>query len=91
MKKQITRVSLSQNAKMMAAIYLVTSVPLAAIFALTAALSGRAGEALLILFVVPLVYSGLGYLGTLFAAWFYNVVAKRVGGFEFTTAEVKHG
>jgi hypothetical protein len=29
-----------------------------------------------------------GFVFTLFGAWVYNVIAARIGGFEFTTAEV---
>jgi len=39
-------------------------------------------------FIVPLLYAMGAYLGTAISAWIYNFVAKRVGGFEFTTAEV---
>ena len=40
------------------------------------------------LVVFPVVYAGTAFLGTLIATWFYNVVAARVGGFEFTTKKV---
>lgn len=91
MKKQITSVSLSQNAKMMAALYLVMSIPMAAVFALFVVNTGQAVGAIATLVIFPLVYCAVAYVGMLLAAWFYNLVAKRVGGFEFTTAEVKQG
>jgi hypothetical protein len=91
MKKQITSVSLSQNAKMMAALYLAMSVPMAAVFALFIANTGQSGQAVAALVIFPLVYGAVAYVGTLLGAWFYNLVAKRVGGFEFTTAEVSNG
>lgn len=91
MKKQITSVSLGQNAKMAAALYVVISLPIMLVFAAILAISGQAGQALVVLVATPVVYAGVAALGTLIGGWLYNVVAARVGGFEFTTAEVKAG
>jgi hypothetical protein len=87
MKKQILQVSPFQSAKVMAFIYLVTSVPIALLMAIPAML-GSASVSLSILILMPLLYMLFGFLGTLLAAWIYNVVAARVGGVEFMTAEV---
>jgi hypothetical protein len=35
--------------------------------------------------VFPLVYACLGFVGSLIAAWLYNIVAGMVGGIEFET------
>ncbi|MFC4929778.1 hypothetical protein [Massilia sp. GCM10023247] len=88
MKKQISCVSLSQNAKMVAALYLAVSLPIVALFAIFFAVSGQAMMAGAVLVVFPVVYAGTAFLGTLVGAWFYNLVAARVGGFEFTTKEI---
>jgi hypothetical protein len=32
--------------------------------------------------VLPIFYGGLGFVGTLIAAWLYNVIAGVVGGIE---------
>ena len=40
------------------------------------------------LVVVPLAYALLSYLGGLLCAWISNLVAGRIGGFEYTTAEI---
>jgi len=79
---------LSQNAKMLAALYLAMSLPIVAVFAVFFALSGQVVSAVAVLVVFPAVYAGTAFIGTLIAAWFYNAVAARVGGFEFTTKEV---
>ncbi len=71
----------------MAFIYLLTSIPIVLVMAVVASL-GSAGASLSILILMPLLYMGGGFLGTLLAAWIYNLVAARVGGFEFMTAEV---
>jgi hypothetical protein len=87
MKKQIVQVSPFQSAKVMAFIYLVTSVPIALLMAIPAML-GSTSVSLTILILMPLLYMLFGFLGTLLAAWIYNVVAARVGGVEFMTSEV---
>jgi len=87
MRKQILRVSVVQTAKVMAAIYVVTSLPFVAIMALGFAtqLPG-VGAGMLVLF--PLLYGVGAFLGSIIAAFIYNLVAARIGGIEFTTAEV---
>jgi hypothetical protein len=87
MKKQILQVSPFQSAKVMAFIYLVTAIPIALLMAIPAML-GSASVSLVILILMPILYMGAGFLGTLLGAWIYNLVAARVGGLEFTTAEV---
>lgn len=89
MKKQIQRVSPMQNAKMMAALYLVMSLPVLAILGAFAAATGQAGFTAVMLVAFPLGYALGGFLFTLIGAWLYNLVAALVGGFEFTTREVK--
>jgi hypothetical protein len=88
MKKQIVRVSALQTSKVMAVMYLVISLPMLALAAIPAWLSGQGTNLWLMLILGPLLYTLFGFLFTLLGAWIYNLVAARVGGFEFTTAEV---
>jgi hypothetical protein len=87
MKKQITRVSVVQSGKVMAGIYLLLSLPIALVLAIPGLLGVPdfpAGVAL----VFPVLYALVAFIGTAFFAWIYNVVATRLGGIEFVTAEV---
>ncbi len=92
-KKQIIAVSVLQNAKVAAALYFVISLPFLALIAIGMAFapseSGMgAGMGIGMVIIMPLMYAFFGFIFTLIFAWLYNLVAKRVGGFEFTTAEM---
>ncbi len=90
MKKQVISVSILQNAKVMAALYLVISLPFTLLMIIPA-LMGQgqgAGFSLTMLVLMPLLYTLIGFVFTLVGAWVYNLVAARIGGFEFTTVEV---
>ena len=89
MKKQIIRVSPFQNAKVMAVLYLVLSIPFALMMMLMPTGAGMMPWWFLIL--MPVLYLVLGFIFTLIGSWVYNLVAGQVGGFEFTTAEVSAG
>ncbi|MDQ2818873.1 MAG: hypothetical protein M3Y65_00450 [Pseudomonadota bacterium] len=89
MKKQIIRVSPFQNAKVMAVLYLVLSIPFALMMMLMPTGAGMMSWWLLIL--MPVLYLVIGFIFTLIGSWVYNLVAGQVGGFEFTTAEVPAG
>ena len=34
------------------------------------------------IFILPIFYGGIGFVGTLIAAWLYNILAGLVGGIE---------
>jgi hypothetical protein len=34
------------------------------------------------IFILPIFYGGIGFIGMLIAAWLYNVIAGFVGGIE---------
>jgi hypothetical protein len=87
MKNQIVRVSVLQNAKVMAVLYLVISLPLVLCAAIPIWVAGQKTFPLFLLVLLPILYTGFGFLLTAIAAWIYNLVAARVGGFEFTLAE----
>jgi len=88
MKKQVVGVSILQNAKVMGALYLVISIPLTLFMTIPALLAQGAGVSILAMILMPLLYTAFGFVFTLFGAWVYNLIAARIGGFEFTTAEV---
>ncbi len=88
MKKQVVSVSILQNAKVMGALYLVISIPLTLFMTIPALLTQGAGMSILAMILMPLLYTAFGFVFTLIGAWVYNLIAARIGGFEFTTAEV---
>lgn len=88
MKKRIKHVGVNQCAKMLAALYFVISLPVIAVMLIPVTLAAEKypiGLEALVLF--PFVYAFFTYLAGLLCALIYNVVAARIGGFEFTTAE----
>ncbi|MCA1245255.1 hypothetical protein LE190_02725 [Massilia oculi] len=87
MKKQIVNVSILQSAKVMAVIYLVLSVPMVLLMAIPAMASGQ-GFSLGMLVLMPVLYTVFGFIFTALGAWVYNLVASKIGGFEFTTTDV---
>lgn len=88
MKIQVTKVSVSQTAKVLAVLYMVISLPFLALGALLGAFKGSVGVVILALVVAPVIYGVLTYLCTGLMAWLYNVVAGRVGGFEYSIKEI---
>jgi len=90
MKKQIVQVSVVQSAKVMAAVYLVTAIPVVILASLFMSAVMPAGVSIAMLLVMPVAYAIGAFIGVAIGAWIYNLVAARIGGFEFTTAEVAH-
>ncbi|MGF6273377.1 hypothetical protein ABIB38_001735 [Massilia sp. UYP11] len=88
MKVRIKHVGVAQCAKMIAGIYFVISLPIVALILLVAMSTGKASIGIGGLILLPFVYALFSYLGGLLAAWIYNLVADRIGGFEYTTAEI---
>lgn len=88
MKKQIVQVSVVQSAKVMAAVYLVTAIPVVVLAGLFMSSFMPAGASIAMLIMMPVAYAIGAFVGAAFGAWIYNLVAARIGGFEFTTAEV---
>ena len=87
MRKQITNISPLQTAKVLAVLYFVITLP----FLLLMLVMPGSKQPFIssFLLVMPFFYALFGFLFTLFGAWVYNFVAKRVGGIEFTTQEVE--
>jgi hypothetical protein len=88
MKKQIVQVSVVQSAKVMAAVYFVTAIPVVVLAAMFMSAVMPAGVSIAMLIMMPVAYAIGGFVGAAVGAWIYNLVAARIGGFEFTTAEV---
>ena len=88
MKVRIKHVGVAQCAKMIAGIYFVISLPIVALILLVAMSAGKASIGIGGLILLPFVYALLSYLGGLLSAWIYNLVADRIGGFEYTTTEM---
>jgi len=87
MRKQIIRVSPLQNAKVMAVLYFVMSIPFVLIMFAMPTPEGAPMPWWLFIFM-PVAYLFFGFLFSLIGAWIYNLVAARVGGFEYTSVEV---
>lgn len=90
MKKQIVQVSILQSSKVMAALYFVISIPIALIMLIPTMLapSPGVGFSLAMVILMPVLYAVFGFLFSLLGAWVYNLIAARIGGFEFQTVEV---
>jgi hypothetical protein len=90
MKTQIVNVSVLQSAKVAAVFYLVISIPMCLLMLIPAMMGKDSGTgfSVVMLIVLPVLYTLGGFIFTLVSAWIYNMVASRVGGFEFTTVEV---
>ena len=90
MKKQVTRVSPQQTSKVLAVFYFFASLPFVIYLSISSALSEKhnIGTVVFMLILMPLIYMIFGYLFTLYGAWIYNHIAKRLGGIEVTINEV---
>ena len=91
MNVQITRFSLFQTAKVIGAIYFVGACVGAVLFFLMSLASpaNRPPYGLVFIVLAPFIYALLGFVFTFVLAWVYNLVAKVVGGIEFTTTETR--
>jgi len=86
MKKQITHISPVQTAKVLALLYFMLSIPFVVFMVLS--LWGMPSEqrpSVFFLVFLPLFYLVFGFISTAIGAWGYNLVAKRVGGIEYTS------
>ncbi|HEX5125390.1 MAG TPA: hypothetical protein VFW00_01490 [Rhodocyclaceae bacterium] len=90
MKKQITRISPFQTAKVMAILYFVISLPLIAFMGLMFSFVPGPKPPMMggMIFVLPFFYLVFGFIFTIIATWIYNFVAKLAGGIEFTMSEI---
>lgn len=91
MKKQIVSISPFQTAKVMAVLYLIMSLPFVLLMGVTFSFApGPKPPMAGMLIFLPVFYTVFGFIFTLIGAWIYNLVARWVGGIEYTTSESEH-
>ena len=90
MKKQISSISPFQTAKVMALLYFAVSLPMIVLMSLFYTLMPGPKAPLGVMFVLPFLYLVFGFIFTAVGAWIYNLIAKWVGGVEFTVAEIEN-
>lgn len=84
MKKQITHISIHQSSKVLSVFAVLIMTIFAIIpFALYAFIKGSVLLGLMALFLAPIFYGVLFYLLYTISFWFYNFIAKHLGGIEF--------
>jgi hypothetical protein len=91
MKKQILSIAPLQTAKIIAALWFVISLPF--LFFMGVMMFTMPGEARAafggMMLLMPVFYAISGFIFTLIGAWVYNMLAKRLGGIEYTTQDVE--
>ncbi len=88
MKKQITRFSIHQTSKVFGILYFVFAAIIAIPVGIYVLATTGASDALFI-FLAPIVYLILGYIGFAIFLFIYNLVASAFGGIEFTLDECR--
>ena len=93
MKKRVKHIAVAQCGKMLAAIYFAISLPIVLILLVPTLLGmGQApfgaGPGVGFFIIFPFIYALFMYLGGVLSAWIYNIVASRLGGFEYTTSDL---
>lgn len=86
MKKQIISFSPIQTAKVFALLYFVMSIPLVGFMVISFALSPAPKPGVWFLAALPFIYLIFGFIFTALGAVIYNLVAKWVGGIEYTSS-----
>jgi hypothetical protein len=88
LKKQITSISPLQTAKVFALLYFFITIPFVVLMAIVFSMSPMPNRpSMAMFFILPFIYAICGFIFTVFGAWIYHMVAKWVGGIEFTTSE----
>ncbi len=90
MKKQIINVSPFQTAKVFAVLYFLMSLPLIGFMAIMFSFSPTPSPGLGFLIFLPFIYLIFGFIFTAIGAWIYNLVAKWVGGIEYTSITIEN-
>lgn len=88
MKKQILSFSPIQTAKVFALLYFVMSIPLIGFMAISFAFSPAQNPGIWFLVAMPFIYLIFGFVFTAVGALIYNLVAKWVGGIEYTSSVI---
>ncbi|WP_041741054.1 DUF3566 domain-containing protein [Collimonas fungivorans] len=91
MKKQILSISPVQTAKVVALLYFAISFPIFVLMSLFFLIvPGTKAPMMVPMLVLPFIYLVVGFVFTVIGAWVYNLIAKWVGGIEFTTADIEN-
>lgn len=89
MKRQVTHIGVVQCGKVFAGIYSIFAIPLLGFMLLGSSFGGEAlggfgiGE-----LAVVMLYPLFGFISGVIGACLYNLVAARIGGFEYTAVDV---
>jgi hypothetical protein len=83
---QIARFSIHQTAKVIAVLYFGVTALFVPFFIFVG--FGDAGAIKWLFLLAPMLYGIFGYIFAVLACWAYNVLAKRIGGIEFSLREV---
>ncbi len=90
MKKQIINISPFQTAKVFAVLYFLISLPFVGLMALMFLFSPSPQPGLGFLIIFPFIYLIFGFIFTALGAWFYNIIAKWIGGIEYTSVTIEN-
>lgn len=83
--KQIHKFSVFQSSKILAFMLFIVTAIVAIPMGIFLMVTGEEGGGLL--FIVPFLYLGGFFIFYAVFFWFYNLVAARVGGIEFTVKD----
>lgn len=86
MKTQIVHISKLQTAKVMAALYLVISIPMM-LFVIVPSLYMHQPISWGMFLWMPVMYTIMGFVFTFLGSWIYNGIAGLIGGIEFTISD----
>jgi hypothetical protein len=87
MKKQITHISVHQSSTVIALMYAVLSSIMIPIGAIIFLMGGKDKWSGLVFIFLPIFYAVFGYIFLALFFCIYNLIAKFVGGVEFTVAD----
>ena len=88
MKQRISRLSAHQNGKVAAVLSAVVSLIIVVPVFLIASLAGGGaqGMPLWLVFIFPVIYLVVAYIGTVIGCALYNVLAPMTGGLEYESS-----
>ncbi|MHB1670106.1 hypothetical protein [Thiomonas sp.] len=88
MKKQITRIAVHQSSKVIAAMYIIFTLPFALIGVIGMMFGAPSKFPFAFFAMTPIIYGIIGYLFFALFCWLYNILASRIGGIEYETKEI---
>ena len=92
MSQTISRISPVQAGKLFGVMYLILGALFMPFFLLPAVFSEQSSPfGLGFAIALPFLYGVMGFLGTAFFCWLYNVLARRLGGIEITLSPSSTG